>query len=75
METTSEKPIMGYGALAAFLTDNEFPIAPSTITKYCSPKIDKGPPKEGYWGKLPIFLPSRALKWARSRAGISEHAA
>jgi hypothetical protein len=66
-----EKLIIGYAKLAEYLTECGFPISPSTATKYGSPKIDKGPPKEGYWGNQPIFKPSRSLEWARSRAGIS----
>ncbi len=71
----SEKFIAGYRALAEFLTGEGFPVSQSTMTKYCSPKIDIGPPKEGYWGKLPLFSPTRSLEWARSRSGINEHAA
>jgi hypothetical protein len=73
MTTTSEKLIAGYGPLAEFLTGEGFPTSPSTMTKYCSPKINIGPPREGKWGNRPLFLPSRVLEWARSR--INEHAA
>ena len=75
MDTDPKKLIAGYRALAEFLTDNGYPTTPSTMKKYGSPKIDKGPPKEGYWGKLPLFSPTRTLEWARSRSGINEHAA
>jgi hypothetical protein len=71
----SEKFIAGYAALADFLTGAGFPTSVSTITKYCSPKINIGPPKEGYWGIKPLFSPNRALEWARSRSGINNHAA
>jgi hypothetical protein len=66
-ELPDEKPIVGYRPLAEFLTDNGFPLSTSTITKYCSPAIDIGPPVEWYWGRLPAFSPSRALAWARAR--------
>jgi hypothetical protein len=71
----SEKLIAGYRALAEFLTSEGFPTSHSTMTKYCSPAINTGPAKEGYWGKLPLFSPSRALEWARSRSGLNQHAA
>ena len=75
MAAAASKLIAGYAALAAYLTDEGFPTSVSTITKYCSPKIDKGPPKAGYWGAKPLFDPNRTLEWARSRSGINEHAA
>jgi hypothetical protein len=62
-----EKPIAGHRALAQFLTEQGFPLSHSSVAKYCSPAINTGPPIEGYWGRLPLFLPSRSLKWARSR--------
>jgi hypothetical protein len=74
MATASEKLIAGYGPLADFLTSEGFPVSPSTMTKYCSPKVDTGPPKEGVWKGRALFKPSRALEWARSRSGIGEHA-
>jgi hypothetical protein len=70
-----EKLIAGYGPLADFLTDNGYPTSHSTMVKYGSPKINIGPPKEGYWGKLPLFSPRRSLEWARARSGITETAA
>lgn len=66
-ELTEEKLIVGYRALSEFLMGNGFPVSKSSMSKYCSPAIDIGPPVEAYWGKLPAFLPSRALAWARSR--------
>jgi len=62
-----EKPIAGHRALAEFLTDHGYRTSHSTIARYCSPKISTGPPVEGYWGRLPLFLPSRALKWCHQR--------
>jgi hypothetical protein len=66
-ELAEEKLIVGYGPLAEFLTDNGYPLSKSTMSKYCSPAIDTGPPVEAYWGRLPAFSPSRALAWARAR--------
>jgi hypothetical protein len=54
-------------ALAEWLTEQGYPISYSTITKYCSPAINCGPPTEAYWGRLPMHRPSRALEWARAR--------
>jgi hypothetical protein len=62
-----EKPIAGHRALAEFLTDQGYRTSHSTMARYCSPKISTGPPVEGYWGRLPLFLPSRALKRAQDR--------
>jgi hypothetical protein len=75
MDSAPEKFLVGFEALAAFLTDEGYPTARQTITKYCSPAINIGPPREGNWGKLPMFSPTRALEWARARAGLNEHAA
>ena len=61
-----ERPIVGYRPLADFLTDQGFPFSHSTAMKYGA--LGVGPPKEGYWGKFPIFLPSRALAWAQERS-------
>jgi hypothetical protein len=66
-ELADEKLIVGYGPLAEFLTDNGYPLSKSTMSKYCSPAIDSGPPVEAYWGRLPAFSPSHALAWAKSR--------
>ena len=66
-ELVEEKFIVGHGPLAAFLTDKGYPLSKSTISKYCSPAIDIGPPVEAYWGRLPAFSSSRALAWARAR--------
>jgi len=66
-EQAEEKLLVGYRQLADFLTDAGFPTSKSTMSKYCSPALDIGPPVESYWGKLPAFLPSRALAWAKAR--------
>jgi hypothetical protein len=66
-ELAEEKLIVGYGPLAEFLTDNGFRLSRSTVSKYCSPATNTGPPVEAYWGRLPAFSPSRALAWARAR--------
>jgi hypothetical protein len=62
-----EKLIVGHGPLAEFLTERGFPTAKSTISKACSPAIGTGPPIHAYWGRLPAFIPSVALAWARAR--------
>jgi hypothetical protein len=67
MDSIDEKPLCGYDQLAEFLTDNGFRISRSWISKVCSPSINCGPQIEGYWGKLPMVLPSRAIAWARAR--------
>jgi hypothetical protein len=64
---TEERLIVGYGRLAEFLTNNGFPTSKSTMSKYCSPAVDTGPPVAAYWGKLASFRPSQVLTWARAR--------
>jgi hypothetical protein len=67
MDRNNIEPLLTRHALAPWLTERGFPISYSTLTKYCSPAINCGPPTEGYWGRVPVYLPSRALAWARSR--------
>jgi hypothetical protein len=62
-----ENFIIGYGPLAEYLTGQGFRTSKSTISKYCSPAINIGPPVEGFWGRLPAFKPSRAIEWAKMR--------
>lgn len=64
---TDENLIVGYRRLAVFLTEAGFPISKSTITKYCSPAINIGPPVKFYWGKLPAFEPASPIAWAKAR--------
>jgi hypothetical protein len=58
--------------LAEFLTASGFPISHSTLSKYCSPAINIGPPADCWWGKLPMYRPSRALEWARCRLRLTK---
>ena len=62
-----ERLIPGHQLLAEFLTGRGYRTSKSTISKYCSPAINIGPPVEGYWGRWPLFKPSRALAWAKAR--------
>jgi hypothetical protein len=64
---TEEKPLCGYGPAAKFLTGEGYRTSKSTLSKICSPAVNSGPQIEGYWGKFPIFLPSRLIAWARAR--------
>jgi hypothetical protein len=74
MHSENEKLIVGYGPLAAFLTEEGYPTSKSTMSKYCSPAINIGPPVEGFWGKLPAFKPSRAIAWAKARMRPADEA-
>jgi hypothetical protein len=58
--------------LAEFLSECGFPISYSTLTKYCSPAINMGPPVEAYWGPRPMHSPARALEWAKTRLRRTE---
>jgi hypothetical protein len=75
MSDASEKLLVGLQALTEHLNNNGYPTKYSTIAKMCAPRINTGPRKLGRWGKQDIFSPSESLEWARSRAGINEHAA
>jgi hypothetical protein len=66
-DAMTEKLLVGYRQLAEFLTAAGFPTSKSTMSKYCAPSLNIGPPVEAYWGKLPAFRPSRSLEWARQR--------
>jgi hypothetical protein len=66
-EAQHEGMIAGYHELARFLNGEGFKTSHSTLAKYCSPAIGIGPPSEGYWGRLPIFKPSRVREWALAR--------
>jgi hypothetical protein len=70
----SEKPIVGYRALADFLNSEGYRTSASTLSKYCSPAINTGPEKSGYFGIFPTFLPSVVLSWARTRGRAGRHA-
>jgi hypothetical protein len=64
---SSEEKLLTRRQLAAFLTEHGYPTGHSTLAKYCSPAINTGPPAECWWGKRPMYRPSRALEWAQSR--------
>jgi hypothetical protein len=57
-----ETMIAGYRALADFFTKKGFKTSHSTMTKYCSPAINIGPPCEGYWAVCPSSSP--AAHWS-----------
>jgi hypothetical protein len=42
-------------------------ISYSTLSKWCSPAINKGPQPFGYWGPRPYFSPNDVLSWAAAR--------
>jgi hypothetical protein len=60
--------------LAEFLSERGFPISYSTLTTYCSPAVNIGPPVEVYWGARPMHSPVRALEWAKARLRRAESA-
>jgi hypothetical protein len=65
--TVMDDKLLTRRQLAEFLTQAGFPTSYSTLTKYCSPAINVGPPVEAYWGRLPMHRPDRALAWAKGR--------
>jgi hypothetical protein len=67
MTADSDEKLLTRRQLAEFLTEHGFPTSHSTLSKYCSPAIDTGPPAACRWGRRPMYRPSCALEWARSR--------
>jgi len=59
-------PLMTRKQLVSFLNSNGFPISESTLSKLCSPAINRGPPVDSWWGKRPLHAPGPALEWAKS---------
>jgi len=51
-------------AAAAHLTNLGYPTAPSYLDKL---RCIGGGPEFYYWGRYPMYLPSKLLEWARSR--------
>ena len=60
-----ETLIVGYAALAQFLTKRGFRITKGTLHVYHTRGY--GPPIEGRWGNRSAFYPSKAIAWARDR--------
>lgn len=52
---------------AEYLTGRGYRISYSTLTKLCSPAIDKGPKSCGIFGRDAMYLPSVLLAWAEHR--------
>ena len=50
---------------ADWLTDNGYPVAPTTLAKYAS--IGGGPLFESF-GRRPLYRPENLLSWARARS-------
>ena len=79
-ELAEEKLIVGYGPLAEFLTDNGFPLSKSTMSKYCSPAIDIGPPRaplgalDKPWQEADVERLIASVDKAASVAPLATHA-
>jgi len=59
--------IVGIPALARFLNEHGYPIATSTLAKFTMPTASNAVPSEGYWGRLPVFVPAKVLAWCSKR--------
>jgi hypothetical protein len=53
---------------AEFLTEQGFPIAPTTLAKYAC--VGGGPPYR-LWSRKALYDPSELLEWARARCSSS----
>jgi hypothetical protein len=60
-------PLVGLRAFAEFATGEGFPIARSTMQKYCSQAVGKGPQVVGYWGAKPMSTKGLVRSWIRAR--------
>ena len=60
-------PLVGLRAFAEFATGEGFRISFSTMQKYCSPAIAKGPQVVGYWGTMPMSTKGLVRSWIRTR--------
>jgi hypothetical protein len=53
--------------LVPIFHENGYPISFSRLNKLSMPSCGEGPPIDGWWGRLAIYDPHRALRWARDR--------
>jgi hypothetical protein len=53
--------------LVPIFHENGYPISFSRLNKLSMPSCGEGPPVDGWWGRLAIYDPHRALRWARER--------
>lgn len=63
----NQQVIVGVPALADFLREQGYPIANSTLAKKTMPSATHAEPSEGYWGRLPVFVPAKVLAWCSNR--------
>jgi hypothetical protein len=53
--------------MVEYLRDQGFPVTMHAMNKYCAPARNEGPQPVAYWGRLPLYEPESALKWAEAR--------
>jgi hypothetical protein len=64
----SEEKFLTTADIPAFLRDNRgIKVGRSTIEKWVSPSINRGPRPAAYWSRRPLFKPSDVLAWADAR--------
>ena len=63
----TSKPLMTRSELREFLISEGFPLGESTFEKICMPSRGEGPEVEAWWGRRPLYRPTRGLEWAKSR--------
>jgi hypothetical protein len=63
MDLSAERQLRRKAA-AQFLTDQGYPTASSYLDKLA---CVGGGPEFFYWGRYPMYLPSKLLEWAKSR--------
>lgn len=71
-ETTDIKqPLLTRDEMHELLRRHGFPIGRGTLDKMCSPSRNEGPPIAALWpykrNDRPLYDPTAALAWARSR--------
>jgi hypothetical protein len=62
-----DSKLIGYRELTDFLIARGYPLKLGTVQRLGGPATNLGPPREGYWGRFPIYKPERVLEWARAR--------
>lgn len=58
-------PLLTRKQLIDYLQARGYPVALSTLNKWCS--AGEGPPVECFWAEKALYEPSKVLLWAESR--------
>jgi hypothetical protein len=59
-------PLLTRQQMLAFLNANGIPIGESTLEKFCSPRVNQGPPVSAWWGRRALYEQKSVLAWAKA---------